>query len=283
MKNFLSRAFTTAKHRVMVVSAKGGVGKSTITVNLAAAMSARGLKVGIFDADIHGPNIPALLGIRQKSNLMMGANPGAMMPVYVSGGGALDMRPIKPFSRYGMQVMSLALLVGEAQMLNPQPQEIGAMVELMLGRVDWGGVDVVLIDMPPGTGEPLQTIIRNELVDGVVLVAVREQLAHLDNGRLLSFLRMTPIPVFGIVENMTHVVCPRCGELIELYPAPAAEEAVYGDAPVLAAIPFHPDLIRQVRGGAPLPLAEPDSPVAGILLGLADQVIEKLNHADKKG
>jgi ATP-binding protein involved in chromosome partitioning len=156
------------------------------------------------------------------------------------------------------------------------------MVELLLGRVDWGGVDIVLIDMPPGTGEPLQTIIKNELVDGVVLVAVREQLAHLDNGRLLSFLRTTRIPVFGVVENMTHVICPRCGELIELYPAPVAEEAVYDDVPVLAAIPFHPDLIRQVRGGAPLPLAKPDSPVAEILLGLADQVIEKLNSRSKK-
>jgi ATP-binding protein involved in chromosome partitioning len=137
--------------------------------------------------------------------------------------------------------------------------------------------------MPPGTGEPLQTIIQNELVDGVVLVAVREQLAHLDNGRLLSYLRTTPIPVFGVVENMTHVICPRCGESIELYPAPAAAEAVYGDTPVLGAIPFHPDLIRQVRGGAPLPLREPESSVAEVLLRLADQVMDRLNTNDAKG
>jgi ATP-binding protein involved in chromosome partitioning len=281
VKNFLSRAFTTAKHRVMVVSAKGGVGKSTTTVNLAAAMAARGLQVGIFDADIHGPNIPALLGISQKRDLVMGPNPGAMMPVYVSSDSALDMRPIKPFSRYGMQVMSLALLVGEEQMLNPQPQEIGSIVGVMLGRVDWGGADVVLIDMPPGTGEPLHTIINSGMIDGIVLVAVREKLAHLDNGRLLSFLRSTPTPIFGVVENMTHVICPRCGELIELYPAPASEQAVYGDAPVLAAIPFHPDLIRQVRGGPPLPLAEPESPVASVLFELADAVNNRLNSNEK--
>jgi len=277
MKNFLSRAFSTAKHRVMVVSAKGGVGKSTMTVNLAAALAARGLKVGIFDADIHGPNVPALLGIRQKRDLVMGPNPEAMMPVYVTSANALDMRAIKPFTRYGIQVMSLALLVGEEQTLNPQPQEIGAMVELMLGRVDWGGADIVLIDMPPGTGEPLQTIIHSGIVDGVVLVAIREKLAHLDNGRLLSFLRTTPTPVFGVVENMTHIICPHCGESIELYPAPASEEAMYSEAPVLATIPFHPDLIRQVRGGPPLPLAEPESPVAKQLLELADQVMSLLN------
>lgn len=279
MKNFLSRAVTTAKQRVMVVSAKGGVGKSTMTVNLAAALTAQGLKVGIFDADIHGPNIPALLGIRQTRKLLMGANPEAMMPVYVSNADALDTQAIQPFSRYGMMVMSLALLVEEAQMVNPQPQEIGAIVELMLGRVDWGGADVVLIDMPPGTGEPLHTIINSGIIDGVVLVAVRERLAHLDNGRLLSFLRTTPTPVLGVVENMTHIVCPRCGELIELYPAPASEEAVYGNAPVLAAIPFDPALIRQVRGGAPLPLAEPESRVGTMLLALANRVMDRLNEA----
>ena len=279
MKNFLSRAVTTAKQRVMVVSAKGGVGKSTITVNLAAALTAQGLKVGIFDADIHGPNIPALLGIKQTRKLLTGANPGGMMPVYVSNADALDMRAIQPFSRYGMMVMSLALLVEEAQMVNPQPQEIGAIVEMMLGRVDWGGADVVLIDMPPGTGEPLHTIINSGIIDGVVLVALRERLAHLDNGRLLSFLRTTPTPVLGVVENMTHIVCPRCGELIELYPTPVSEAAVYGNAPVLAAIPFDPGLIRQVRGGAPLPLAEPESQVGTMLLALANRVIDRLNEA----
>jgi ATP-binding protein involved in chromosome partitioning len=231
--------------------------------------------VGIFDADIHGPNIPALLGIHQKRDLLMGTNPEAMMPVYVRP-DALDTRPIKPFSRYGMQIMSLALLVGEEQMVNPQPQEISPMVEILLGRIDWGGIDILLVDMPPGTGEPLHTIINAGLVDAVLLVAVREQLAHLDNGRLLNFLHTMPVPVIGVVENMTHVICPHCGELIELYPAPVSEQLVYADAPVLAAVPFHPGLIRQTRSGAPLPLAEPESPVAQVFLTLADQVVESL-------
>jgi ATP-binding protein involved in chromosome partitioning len=274
VKNFLSRAFTTVNQRLMVVSAKGGVGKSTTTVNLAAALTARGQKVGIFDADIHGPNIPALLGIRQKRNLLMGTNPEAMLPIYV-GSNALDTRPIVPFSRYGIQIMSLALLVGDKQTVNPQPQEISPMVEILLGRVDWGGADILLVDMPPGTGEPLHTIINAGLVDAVLLVAVREKLSHMDNGRLLSFLRTVSVPVFGVVENMTHIICPRCGELIELYPSPVSEQEVYGETPVLASIPFHPDLIRQTRGGAPLPLTEPESLVSQLFLSLADQVISK--------
>jgi ATP-binding protein involved in chromosome partitioning len=275
MQNIFSRVRTTAKHRLMVISAKGGVGKSTVTVNLAAALAARGLKVGIFDADIHGPNIPALLGIRQGRNLRMGANPEAMMPVVVHP-DSLDMRPIPPFERYGLQIMSLALLVGEGQMVNPEPELLGGVIRVMLARVDWGGADIVLVDMPPGTGEPLHTIINDQSVDAALIVAVRERLAHLDNGRLLGYLRNVRLPILGVVENMTHVICPNCGERIDLYPAPAAEESVYRDAPVVASIPFHPELIRQVRGGAPLPLAEPESPAAAPLLALADEVIRRM-------
>jgi ATP-binding protein involved in chromosome partitioning len=269
-----SRARHTAKYRLMVISAKGGVGKSTITVNLAAALTARGYATGIFDADIHGPNIPALLGVTQKRNLHMGANPMAMLPVEARP-DSLDMRPIKPFERYGLKVMSLALLVGAEQTLNPNPAEVGRIVNMLLARVDWGSADVLLLDMPPGTGEPLNTLINEKLVDGVVLVTTREHLAHLDNGRLLSLLKSSDVPVLGVVENMTHVVCPNCGELVELYPAPAAEQNVYEDTRILAQIPFHPHLIHQ-RGSAPLPLQDTDSPVKAALLNLADTVMNLL-------
>lgn len=275
MRNFLSRALTTAKHRLMVVSAKGGVGKSTITVNLAAALKARGMNVGIFDADAHGPNIPALLGIRQRRDLQMGANPLAMVPI-AARPDSLDMRPIKPFERYGIQIMSLALLVGERQTLNPESDILGKMIAHLLHRVEWGDVDVLLLDMPPGTGEPLGTILREGLVDSVLLVATRERLAHLDNGRLVSLLAAMRIPLLGVVENMTHIICPKCGELIEMYPAATAEQSVYRNAPVLAAVPFHPDLIRQNHLGPPLPLSDPESAAAQPLLALADQVIALL-------
>lgn len=276
MNNPFNRARITAKYRLMVVSAKGGVGKSTMTVNVAAALSARGLSVGIFDADIHGPNIPALLGMTQTRNVRM-TNPDAMIPIEARP-ESMDTRPIQPVMRYGIKVMSLGLLVGQQQTLNPEPQIMGQMVTFLLSRVDWGDIDILLLDMPPGTGEPLGAIVENDLVDGVLLVSVREQLAHLDNGRLLSFLKMSRVRVLGVVENMTHIICPRCGELIELYPSPAAEESIYGSIPVLGAIPFDPSLIRHVRGGPPLPLAMPESPVAISLLTLADQIIELKNR-----
>lgn len=275
MQNPLSRARTTARRTLMVVSAKGGVGKSTVTMNLAAALTARGLKVGIFDADLHAPNIPALLGIRQKNRLTEGRSAAAMFAVEARP-DSLDMRPLPAVQRYGMGVMSLGLFVGEAQAITPDAAEVGNLIAMLLHRVDWGGADLLLIDMPPGTGEPLNTLIKQRLIDAALVVALRENLSHLDNGRLIGLLRKKYVPILGVVENMTHVICPNCGEKIDLYPAPAAEQAVYRDAPILGELPFHPHLIRQNRVGKPIPLADPESPAAKALLALADAVSERM-------
>jgi ATP-binding protein involved in chromosome partitioning len=275
------RSRATAKTTLMMISAKGGVGKSTMTVHLAAALAARGLKVGIFDADLHGPDIPALLGIRQKRDLNM-MSPEVMMPVEVHP-DSMDMRPIQPLERYGLKIMSLGLLVGEQQTLNPQPEMVGRIIVYLLARVDWGEMDVLLLDMPPGTGEPLGTLMSVGLVDGAVLIALRERLAHLDNGRLVSLLKREKMPIIGVVENMAHIICPKCGEIIEMYPAPAEDEKVYDGAPILGAIPFHPHLIRQLHSGPPVALSDPDSPVTPPLLALADAVMARVDALPKNG
>ena len=160
---------------LMMISAKGGVGKSTMTVNLAAALTARGKRVGIFDADLHGPDIPALLGVRQRRKLTGGRAAGAMLPIEARP-DALDLRPIQPFERYGLKIMSLALLVGDDQPITPANETTGQIVSLMLQRVNWDETDVVLIDMPPGTGEPFETFLRAGQIDGALLITVREQL-----------------------------------------------------------------------------------------------------------
>ena len=260
-----------AHYALMMISAKGGVGKSTMTVNLAAALTARGKKVGIFDADLYGPNIPALLGIRQRRSLDMTREEG-MFPIEARP-DALDMRPLQPFERYGIKLMSLALLVGDDQAIAPSSDTAGLVIAMLLRRVNWGDVDVLLIDMPPGTGEPLTTFLRSGAVDGALLITVREQLAHLDNGRLVGLLGAHRVPMLGVVENMTHVICPNCGEVVELYPAPAGDQTAYGGAPVLASVPFHPHLIRQ--NWREPPLSQPESPATQALLALADSVSEK--------
>ena len=275
MMNPFPRARLNARHILMVVSAKGGVGKSTVSVNLAAALTARGLKVGIFDADLHAPNIPALLGVRQSNRLTEGRSPAAMFAIDARL-DSMDMRPLPAFQRYGMSIMSLGLLVGEQQAITPDSAQIGNLITMLLARVDWDGADMLIIDMPPGTGEPLNTLLDQGIVDAGLLVALRENLSHLDNGRLISVMKRKRAAILGVVENMTHVVCPNCGEHIDLYPAHAADQAVYGDTPVLAAIPFHPHLIRQNRGGAPIPLSDPTSPASVALFALADEVMTRL-------
>jgi len=269
----------SARYALMMISAKGGVGKSTMTVNLAAALAARGKKVGIFDADLYGPNIPALLGIRQRSKLQAGRNTETFFPIEARP-DAMDLRPVQPFERYGIKLMSMALLVGADQAITPESRDAGALIAMLLRRVDWGDTDVLLIDMPPGTGEPLTTFLRGGLVDGALVVTTREQLAHLDNGRLVNLLKARGLPVLGVVENMTHVICPKCGELIELYPAPAESESAYRDVPVLASVPFHPHLIRQNWREAPL--SDPDSPATGVLLALADAVIARTGGGEAR-
>jgi ATP-binding protein involved in chromosome partitioning len=281
VKNPFLRGKLNARFVLMMISAKGGVGKSTVTVNLAAALKARGKKVGIFDADLHGPNIPALLGIRQKHDLTTSKHPDAMFTIQARP-DAMDMRPIPPIDRYGIGIMSLGLLVGETQTINPQADTIGAIISSLLARVDWDA-DILLIDMPPGTGEPLNSLLSGGLVDAALLIAVRERLAHLDNGRLVSLLRARKMPVLGVVENMTHVICPRCGELVELYPSPVSEQVGYDGASVLASLPFHPHLIRQPQGGPPLLLTDTDSPARAPLASLAESVItrlETLSHSN---
>lgn len=278
MEQPLSQAFTSVKHRLMVVSAKGGVGKSTVTVNLAAAFKAKGHKVGIFDADVHGPNIPALLGIHRKQNLRNMPGPGAMIPIEARP-DSIDMRPLKPYERYGIKVTSLGMLVGDKQAIQPDHTSIGKMITHLLNRVDWGDADIVLMDMPPSTGEPLRSIIDAGLVDAALMVTTREQLAHLDNGRLLDLFKKEYVRVLGVIENMTHIVCPNCNELIEMYPSPVeAERDIYKHTPILANIPFHPELIRQNRGGAPIPIAEPTHIVSKPFIALADRLINTLNN-----
>ncbi len=276
--NPFSRA--NARFVLMMISAKGGVGKSTMTVNLAAALAARGIRVGIFDADLYGPNIPALLGVRQRGKLQAGRNTETFFPVEARP-DAMDMRPLPPFERYGIKLMSLALLVGADQAITPENRDAGALVAMLMRRVDWGDTDVLLIDMPPGTGEPLTTFLRGGMVDGALVITTRENLAHLDNGRLVNLLRARGVPLLGVVENMTHVICPRCGELIELYPAPAETQAAYRDVPVLASVPFHPHLIRQNWREAPL--SDRASPATGALLALADQVIARIERGVRRG
>ena len=256
---------------IAVASGKGGVGKSTVTVNLALALAARGRRVGILDADVHGPNIPYRLGVRRRAV----APPAALLSL----AGALrdDDRP-RPLDRFGLRVLSLALFAGEDQHLLPgNLQFAGAIVQRLLLESAWGGLDELLIDLPPGTGEPLTTLAWRVALDGAVLVVTPQDLALLDTTRSLALFREAAVPILGVVENMAYYVCPHCGEQVNVFDRGAQDWAVRdaGGAP-LGAIPLDPAISRAANTGRPVLVEHPDSPQAAAFAAIAVALLERL-------
>ncbi len=232
------------KHRIMVMSGKGGVGKSSVATNLAVALSQDGLHVGILDADIHGPNIPKMLGIefQQVENFGKG------------------MIPIEVFPN--LKVISMAFFIGDRD--NPViwrgPLKHSA-ISQFLGEVDWGDVDFLIIDLPPGTGdEPLSVAHLIKNVDGSIIVTTPQDVALLDSRKSVNFSRMLSIPVIGIVENMSGLTCPHCQKEIFLFKRGGGEKAARDlKVPFLGRIPIDPEMVTDCDRGMPFLMAHPDS------------------------
>lgn len=189
-----------------IASGKGGVGKTTITLNLALGLTALGIRVGVFDGDLYGPDVPYLLGVRRKNTV------SGMLTI-----GRREREPyIQPLERLGLAVMSIGFLVGDADAVLPDPRAAGEIVRQTLIDVAWGDVELVLLDLPPGTGEPQQTLIASGLVDAAVIVTTPQDLSWLDGGRSLDLFSGQDVPVLGLIDNMAYLVCPHCDERIEL-------------------------------------------------------------------
>ena len=261
---------------IAVASGKGGVGKSTVCVNLALALAATGSRVGILDADIHGPNVPLLLGLRRRAR--------ARGLALASLGGTLreSERP-RPVVRHGLAVLSLGLFVGEDQhLLTDNAQFAGHLIRQLLFDAAWGTLDYLLIDLPPGTGEPQATLARQVALDGVVLVVTPQDLALLDTTRSLRMFREAEVPILGVVENMSHFICPGCGERVEVFhrsdEAWAVREA---SGPLLGQIPLDLAISRAANEGTPLVVAAPDSPQAAAFGAVAAEVARRLEGQGK--
>ncbi len=258
-------------HVIAIASGKGGVGKSTVTVNLALALAARGRRVGILDADIHGPNIPFLLGIRRRA----AASPGALLSL----AGALreEDRP-RPLERYGLRVLSLALFAGEEQHLLPgNLQFAGATIRRLLLDSAWGGLDELLIDLPPGTGEPLSTLAWQLALDGALLVVTPQDLALLDTTRSLALFRDAAVPILGVVENMAYYVCPHCGERVEVFDRSGRDWPVRdAGGGLLGAVPLDPAISRAGNAGRPVLLDDPDAPQSRAFAAIAAALLDRL-------
>ena len=239
------------KHMIAVASGKGGVGKSTTAVNLALAFQANGLKAGILDADVYGPSQPKLLGLTGRPEL----GPD---------------KKLTPMLGYGLKCMSMGFMVDEATpVIWRGPMVVQALTQ-MLRDVDWGELDVLVIDMPPGTGDVQLTMVQQVPLSGAVIVSTPQDLALIDARKGLNMFRRTDVPVLGIIENMSYFVCTKCGERHEIFGHGGAEaEAKALGVPFLGAVPLHVDIRRRSDAGEPIVATEPGSLHAQVFAEIA--------------
>lgn len=257
---------------LVVGSGKGGVGKSTISVNLAVALAKRGVRVGLLDGDAYGPSVPMMLGVRRRGE-SMGWN--AYLPLAQQGKLRPDQK-LNPLVRYDVKIMSVGFFIGEEQAVAPMPDVLGMLIRQLLYSVDWGVLDYLIIDLPPGNGEPQATLCRELQLDGAILVTTPQDIARIDTAKALSMFRGVNVPILGVVQNMDGLLCPHCGERIEIFP-PSREARNGLDAlPLLGTVPLDPATVMSGDRGQPIVVSKPDSLVSLALARVAECVSESI-------
>ena len=243
---------------IAVASGKGGVGKSTTAVNLALGLRDLGLKVGVLDADIYGPSMPKLLAIKERPQTLGGTR-------------------LKPISSYGLTVMSIGFLIEEeTPMIWRGPMVMSAITQ-MLREVEWGDLDVMVVDMPPGTGDAQLTMAQQVPLAGSVIVSTPQDLALIDARRGIAMFNRVNVPVLGIVENMSFFLCPRCGERTDIFGhGGARKEAERLKVPFLGEVPLDMAIRETSDSGLPVVATQPDGPHAKIYREIAGKVRDQL-------
>ncbi len=245
---------------VAVASGKGGVGKSTVAVNLALALARAGQKTGILDVDIYGPSLPTMFGIRDRPTV-------------------IDNR-IQPFQRWGVKLMSLGFILEiDTPVIWRGPMVMRA-IEQMLGDVDWGELDILVLDMPPGTGDAQLTVTQKLGLAGAVIVTTPQDVALIDARKGLAMFRKVDVPVLGLIENMASFVCPKCGAETAIFRSGGGERTARElDVPFLGSIPLDAAIAEGGDAGHPIVVAAPDGPHAAAFAKLADTVMAALAKA----
>jgi ATP-binding protein involved in chromosome partitioning len=252
------------KHIIAVASGKGGVGKSTTAVNLALGLAANGVATGLLDADIYGPSMPRMLDVKEKPE-------------------SIDGKALKPIERYGLRTMSIGYIVNEDTPMIWRGPMVSSALEQMLRDVQWGELDVLVVDMPPGTGDAQLTLAQRVALAGAVIVSTPQDIALVDARKGLNMFRKVAVPVLGFVENMSFYLCPHCGERAEIFGhGGAREEAEKLGVPFLGEVPLHLDIRTTSDSGHPIVVAQPDSPYAQIYRNIAGRVWKQLT-ANQRG
>jgi ATP-binding protein involved in chromosome partitioning len=258
-KGLPPKAKIDVKHVILVLSGKGGVGKSTVSVNLAFALANHGKNVGLLDLDFHGPNIPKMLGIEDQRPAVLAHT---IEPVHVTG---------------NLAVMSMAFLLPDTStpVVWRGPMKMGA-IQQFLAEVNWGSLDYLVVDLPPGTGDEALTIAQlAPNVKGAVIVTTPQDVAVMDAVKAAKFIEKLELPVIGIIENMSGMICPHCGGTVNLFSFGGGKKAAEDlKVPYLGAIPLDPEMVKAGDEGRPFILHHADSPTRKAV----DTVMENLVH-----
>jgi ATP-binding protein involved in chromosome partitioning len=254
-------AIPGVRHVVAVASGKGGVGKSTVAANLAVALAAAGGRVGLLDADVYGPSVPIMFGTTAR-------------PRGDEGGR------IEPLEVHGVRLMSIGFFLDERSPVMWRGPLVMGIVRQFLHDVDWGGLDHLVVDLPPGTGDAPLTLVQQVPLSGGIVVTTPQDVALLDVGRGLAMLEQVSVPVLGIVENMAGYVCPACGHEDPVFGTGGADGlARHFEVPLLARLPLAPALREQGDAGAPLVVTQPGHPVSEAFRRLAARIAGVLEDA----
>ena len=249
------------KSLIAIASGKGGVGKSTTAVNLATAMAAQNVRVGLLDCDIYGPSIPRMLNLSGQPELV-------------------GERTLRPMANYGIKCMSIGFLVAEDTAMIWRGPMVMQALEQMMRDVDWGELDVLLCDLPPGTGDAQLTMAQRVPLTGAVIVSTPQDIALLDVTRGINMFQQVNVPIFGVVENMSYYVCPECGHRAEIFHHGGARETARRlGVDFLGEIPLDLDIRTTSDSGRPIVVTQPDSPHAASYRRIAAGLIDKATSA----
>lgn len=251
---------------IAVTSGKGGVGKSTVSLNIALALAERSSAVGLLDADFYGPDIPLMVGLKRS----------ALADRWLlARRGGLRLEPVE---RYGIKIMSVGFLIAEGQALALGAPLLRGALHQLVRDVDWGALDFLIVDLPPGTADLQQELFELVTFAGAIVVVGPQDVAHLDGKKVLDLLRKADVRVLGAVENMTSLMCPHCGTAIDVFPRVAQERSIWAEGvPKLGEIPLDPAVAELGDRGRPVVAADGAGAQADAFRRVADRIVLALN------
>jgi ATP-binding protein involved in chromosome partitioning len=267
----LKQNMSKIKHKIAVMSGKGGVGKSTVTVNLAMAFAMQGHvdRVGILDADIHGPSIPKILGLKGHGFQVLG--PGVVIPAI----GPLGIRVVS---------MDFLLPNDETPVIWRGPLKMRA-IQQFLADITWGELDFLFVDLPPGTGdEPLSVVQLIPDMDGVIIVTIPSDVSQAVVRKAVTFAKELRVPVIGVIENMSGFVCPKCGTRVDIFKTGGGRKIAEDlGVPFLGSIPIDPQICADSDEGVPFIVRHPDSPASKAFMDIVEKIEKYLEDREKSG